>query len=123
MNKIKVSDYIFQYLYNCKAKNIFLVPGGGNMHLTDSVKRNKKINYTNFFHEQSAIIAAESYSRSNSNFGVALVTSGPGATNSITGLVGAWIESVPLLVISGQVKTNDLKKTEKLDSMVRKRLI
>lgn len=114
MSRIKVSDYIFQYLYNCKARNIFLVPGGGNMHLTDSVKKNTKINYTNFFHEQSAVIAAESYSRSNSNLGVALVTSGPGATNAITGVVGAWIESVPLLVISGQVKTSDLKKKKKI---------
>jgi len=114
MQKMKVSDYIFQYLFNCRAKNIFLVPGGGNMHLTDSVKKLKKITYTNFFHEQSAVIAAEAYSRSNNNLGVALVTSGPGSTNSITGVVGAWIESVPLLIISGQVKTKDLKGKRKI---------
>ena len=114
MPKIKVSDFIFKFLHKNSAKHIFLVPGGGNMHLTDAVKRNKNLEYTNFFHEQSAAIAAESYSRSNNNLGVALVTSGPGATNAITGAVGAWIESVPMIIISGQVKTQDLIKKSKI---------
>ena len=114
MPKCKVSDFLFELLRINNAKNIFLVPGGGNMHLTDAVKRNKKLSYTSFFHEQSASIAAESYSRSNNNLGVALVTSGPGSTNAITGLAGAWIESVPLIIISGQVKTSDLIKSRKI---------
>ena len=108
MPKCKVSDFIFEFLRINNASNIFLVPGGGNMHLTDSVKRNKKLSYTSFFHEQSATIAAESYSRTKNNLGVALVTSGPGSTNAITGVAGAWIESIPLIIISGQVKTSDL---------------
>ncbi len=112
--KIKVADYIVELLRINGASNIFLVPGGGNMHLTDAVKRNKKIKYLSFFHEQSASIAAESYSRSKSKLGVALVTSGPGSTNAITGVAGAWIESVPLVVISGQVKTQDIKNNPKI---------
>ena len=112
--KIKVADYIVELLRINGASNIFLVPGGGNMHLTDAVKRNKKIKYLSFFHEQSASIAAESYSRSKSKLGVALVTSGPGSTNTITGVAGAWIESVPLVVISGQVKTQDIKNNPKI---------
>lgn len=107
---ISVSDYIIEFLYKNLCDNIFLVPGGGNMYLVDAVKRHKKIKYTNFFHEQTACIAAEAYSRINNKLGVALVTSGPGATNAITPLAGAYIESLPLIFISGQVKTKDLKK-------------
>tara|TARA_B100001123_G_scaffold29924_1_gene31478 strand:+ start:1976 stop:3598 length:1623 start_codon:yes stop_codon:yes gene_type:complete len=114
MPKCKVSDFIFEFLRINNASNIFLVPGGGNMHLTDSVKRNKKLSYTSFFHEQSATIAAESYSRTKNNLGVALVTSGPGSTNAITGVAGAWIESIPLIIISGQVKTSDLIGKKKI---------
>ncbi len=110
----KISEFLFKFLRKNNAKNICLVPGGGNMHLTDAVKRNKSLKYTSFFHEQSAAIAAESFSRSNNNLGVALVTSGPGSTNAITAVVGAWIESVPLVIISGQVKKNDLKKSKKV---------
>ena len=87
------------------------------MHFTDAVKRNKSLKYTSFFHEQSAAIAAESFSRSNNNLGVALVTSGPGSTNAITAVVGAWIESVPLLVISGQVKRKDRMKEKLMQVM------
>lgn len=112
MPAAKTSEFIFKFLRKNNAKNIFLVPGGGNMYLTDAVKRNKSLKYTNFFHEQSAAIAAESYSRSKNNLGVALVTSGPGSTNALTAVVGAWIESVPLIVISGQVKRDDLKKNK-----------
>ena len=83
----KTSEFIFKFLRKNNAKNICLVPGGGNMHLTDAVKRNKSLKYTNFFHEQSAAIAAESYSRSKNNLGVALVTSGPGSTNALTAVV------------------------------------
>ena len=114
MPKCKVSDFIFEFLRINNASNIFLVPGGGNMHLTDAVKRNKKLNYTSFFHEQSATIAAESYSRTKNNLGVALVTSGPGSTNAITGVAGAWIESIPLIIISGQVKKSDLIGNKKI---------
>ena len=108
--KVKVSDYIVDFFLNKKSNHYFLVPGGGNMHLINSVKKTKKVSYTSFFHEQSACIAAESYSRIKNKVGICLVTSGPGSTNALTGLVGAWIESIPLIIISGQVKTKDLTK-------------
>lgn len=111
-NKITVSDYLFSLLKKNGADDVFLVPGGGNMHLIDSVKKNKNLNYTSFFHEQTATIAAESYSRKKNKLGVSLVTSGPGSTNAITAVAGAWIESIPLIIISGQVKSADIKKNK-----------
>src|SRR5690606_20258664 len=78
------------------------------MHLNDAVGKHAKLDVVACHHEQAAAIAAEAYGRVNENLGVAMVTTGPGATNAITAVAGAWIESVPLLVISGQVKRADL---------------
>ena len=110
----KISDVIVEFFSKKKSNHYFLVPGGGNMHLVDSVKKSKDVKYTSFFHEQSACIAAESFSRINGNLGICLVTSGPGSTNVLTSVVGAWIESIPLIIISGQVKTKDLTKKFKV---------
>ena len=103
----KISDFIFKSIADQGIKNVFLVPGGGNMFLVDSVKRNKKLNGINCFHEQAASISAEGYFRTSGKPGVVLVTSGPGSTNAITGLVGSWIDSIPTIIISGQVKLKD----------------
>jgi acetolactate synthase-1/2/3 large subunit len=81
-----------------------MLPGGGAMHLNDSVGRSSRISYVCTLHEQAASIAAEGYSRITGNLGVAVVTSGPGGTNTITGVAGAWVDSIPILIISGQVK-------------------
>ena len=78
------------------------------MHLVDSLGRNSELQKICCLHEQAAVIAAEAYSQYTNNLGVALVTTGPGATNAITGVAGAWIDSTPLLVISGQVKRSDM---------------
>jgi len=102
---MKLSDYVVSFLENLGVKNIFMLSGGGAMHLVDSVGRNKNIRYICNHHEQAATIAAEAYARLTNNMGVALVTSGPGGTNTITGVIGAWLDSIPILVISGQVKT------------------
>jgi len=102
---IKVSDYIFRFLAAKDIKYLFMLCGGGAMHLNDSVGRNSKISYVCTLHEQAAAIAAEAYSRITGNLGVAVVTSGPGGTNTITGVAGAWVDSIPVLIISGQVKT------------------
>jgi acetolactate synthase-1/2/3 large subunit len=102
---IKVSDYIFSFLAENGIKHVFMLPGGGAMHLVDSVGRNHKISYVCTLHEQAAAIAAEAYSRIGYNLGVALVTSGPGGTNTLTGVAGSWVDSIPVLIISGQVKT------------------
>ena len=109
-----VADYIVSFLEHIGSKKVFLLPGGGNMYLVDAVAKNKKIEAIPMHHEQSTGIAAEAYSRISGKLGVALVTTGPGATNVITGVAGAWIESSPMIVISGQVKTKDMIGSKKL---------
>ena len=107
-NKYRVADYISDYLVQKKIKHVFLLPGGGNMHLVDGVGKNKKIEVVPCLHEQGVSIAAESYSRITENIGAAIITTGPGSTNAITGVTGSWIESIPLLIFSGQVKRSDI---------------
>ncbi|KZS65376.1 MULTISPECIES: thiamine pyrophosphate-binding protein [Mycobacterium] len=105
---MRLADYLFARLRDEGVDAVFLVPGGGAMYLVDALGQNRELRYVPTHHEQAAAIAAEAYSRINGHLGCALVTTGPGATNAITGVAGAWIESVPLLVISGQVKRADL---------------
>ena len=107
--KQRVADYIFATIAKLGVKDVFLLPGGGAMHLVDALGQNKDLNFVPCHHEQAAAIAAEAYARVNEKIGVALVTTGPGATNTLTAVAGAWIESVPLLIISGQVKRADMK--------------
>src|SRR3989338_4426801 len=105
---IKLSDYVINYISKLDIKHIFMLPGGGCMHLVDSIGRNKEIDYVCCLHEQTALISADGYAQYNNNIGVALVTTGPGSTNAITGVAASWIDSTPLLVLSGQVKRKDL---------------
>lgn len=100
----KLSDFVISFIERLGVKHIFLISGGGNIHLVDSVGKNKNIHYVCNYHEQACATAAEAYARVTGNIGVCLVTTGPGATNAITGVVGAWLDSIPMLVISGQVK-------------------
>ena len=109
----RVSDLIADFLCEIGSRHAFALSGGGNMYLIDALNKNKNIEIIPFHHEQTASIAAEAYSRVSEKLGVAVVTSGPGSTNAITGVVGAWIESSPMIVISGQVKTKDLMKNYK----------
>jgi acetolactate synthase-1/2/3 large subunit len=106
---MKLSDYVFQFAADLGVKHVFMVPGGGAMHLVDSLGRQPAIEYVCNLHEQACAIAAEAYARVTNNLGVALVTTGPGGTNAITGVAGAWLESTPCLIVSGQVKRADLK--------------
>ncbi len=105
---MKLSDYVFQFIAGQGVKHVFMFPGGGAMHLVDALGRNKKLTYICNHHEQACAIAAEAYARVTNNLGVALVTTGPGGTNTITGVAGAWLDSTPCLFISGQVKRSDL---------------
>ncbi|HOW58289.1 MAG TPA: thiamine pyrophosphate-binding protein [Candidatus Omnitrophota bacterium] len=105
---IKLSDYVFQFVARLGVQHVFLLPGGGCMHLVDSLGSQKSLEYVSCLHEQAAVIAAEAYAQYTHNIGVALVTTGPGGTNAITGVAGAWIDSTPLLVLSGQVKRSDM---------------
>ena len=104
----RVADYVADFISDADIKHVFLLPGGGSMHLVDAVGKCPGIEVVACLHEQAAGISAEAYSRITENLGVAIVTTGPGATNAITSVVGAWIESVPLIVISGQVKRVDM---------------
>lgn len=94
-----------KFLVKNGVRDVFMVSGGGMMHLVDSLGKNKSIRYISCHHEQACATAAEAYSRTRGNLGVAMVTTGPGGTNAITGVASAWVDSIPILVISGQVRT------------------
>ncbi|WP_462267223.1 thiamine pyrophosphate-binding protein [Mucilaginibacter sp.] len=100
---IRLADYVFNRIAEYTDK-IFLVTGGGAMHLNDAIGRNHNIKYVCCHHEQAASIAAEAYSRVSGKLGVINVTTGPGGINALNGVFGAWTDSVPMLVVSGQVK-------------------
>ncbi len=97
-----------QFIAEAGVRHVFMLSGGGAMHLVDSVGRNRNLTYICNLHEQACAIAADAYSQYTNHLGVALVTTGPGGTNTITGVAGAWLDSTPMLVISGQVKRPDM---------------
>ncbi|MBI5245424.1 MAG: thiamine pyrophosphate-binding protein [Elusimicrobia bacterium] len=105
---MKLSDYVFDFVAMQGVKHVFLITGGGCMHLADSLGRNKKLEYVCCLHEQACAFAAEAYGEYSNRLGVALVTTGPGGTNTVTGVAAAWVESSPCLFLSGQVKRADL---------------
>lgn len=106
---MKVSDYIIKFIETqMKVKHVFILSGGGWMHMLNSLGENKNIDYICTLHEQGAAIAAEAYGQYTNNIGVAIVTTGPGGTNAITGVTAGWIDSTPMMVISGQVKRADM---------------
>jgi len=104
---VRLADYVANTLADHGIRDVFLITGGGAMHLNDSLSRRADIEFVCNLHEQASAIAAENYSKGTNHLGAALVTTGPGATNAITGLVGAWLDSTPCLFISGQVKRAD----------------
>lgn len=108
----KVSDFIFEYLVNKhNISHCFLVTGGGAMHLNDSIGHTKGLTYICNHHEQASAIAAEGYYRTSGQLCVTNVTTGPGGTNAVTGVLGQWLDSIPGLYISGQIKTSTMKDT------------
>lgn len=111
--KVKISDYVIDFIANLGVKHIFLISGGGNIHLIDSIGKSKKIDYVCNHHEQASATAAEAYARIN-GFGACIVTTGPGGTNAITGILGAWLDSIPMICISGQVRSDTLAISTKL---------
>lgn len=109
---IKVSDYIIQKLETLDIGHMFMLPGGGAMHLNDSLGKSKKIKFVCCQNEQGCAIAAEAYARVNNKLGLLMVTTGPGGTNALTGVAGAFLESTPMLIISGQVKRMDMIRNQ-----------
>ncbi len=105
---VRIADYLLGRLADLGIQDIFFLPGGGAMYLNDALACESRITAVPCHHEQACGIAAEAYGRTHqSGFGVAMVTTGPGATNVLTPVAGAWIESLPLFVLSGQVKRPD----------------
>ena len=102
--KQRLADYVADFLVNHGIKDCFMVTGGGAMHLNDALGHKDGLKCLFNHHEQACAIAAESYSRINNKPAALCVTTGPGGTNAITGVVGAWLDSVPMFVISGQVR-------------------
>ena len=101
---MKLSDYIVGRLADWGVRHIFLVTGGGAMHLNDSIGKEPRIQYVCNHHEQASAMAAEAYARISGQPGVVNVTTGPGGINALNGVFGAWTDSIPMLIVSGQVK-------------------
>lgn len=106
---MKLADYVFDFIAGIGVRHVFLVPGGGAMHLNDALGARKDIEFVSNLHEQASAMAAETYAKATGLPGVALLTTGPGGTNALTGVAGAWLDSTPAIFISGQVKRPDLK--------------
>lgn len=101
---MRVADYIFEKLADVGVKNVFMISGGGAMFLNNALGSQKRIKYICNHHEQGSAIAAEGYARITNQLAVVNVTTGPGGTNSLTGVIGQWLDSLPVLYLSGQVK-------------------
>lgn len=103
-NLVRVADYVAARLADAGLTDVFLVTGGGSMHLNDAFGRNKRLRYVACHHEQACAMAAEGYARLTGRPAIVNVTTGPGGTNAITGVWGAFVDSIPMVVVSGQVR-------------------
>ena len=116
---MNLSDYVLKFLEQKKVKNVFTITGGAICFLMDAFSRNKNMTYTSVAHEQAAAMMADSFSRVGPNFSATMVTSGPGATNLLTGIACSWFDSVPSIHICGQVNRYELRKFDKTLEKVR----
>jgi acetolactate synthase-1/2/3 large subunit len=113
---IKLSDYVIARIAKAGVKHVFTLTGGGSMHLNDSLGRSQDLEYVCCLHEQACALAAEAYGE-HSGLGAALVTTGPGSTNAITGVATAWVEGSGCIFISGQAKRVDTIQNRDVRSM------
>lgn len=102
--KIRLADYVANFLVSKGVTDVFSVVGGGAMHLNDALGHNPGLKVTYNHHEQASAIAAEAYARLDNKIAAVCVTTGPGGTNALTGVVGGWLDSIPMFIISGQVR-------------------
>jgi len=114
---MKATDYIISFFESHQIEYIFGYQGGMITHLIDSISKNENVQFIQCYHEQSAAIAAEGYARVSGKFGVAISTSGPGATNMVTGIANAYFDSIPVVYITGQVNTHEYKYQKKIRQM------
>jgi acetolactate synthase-1/2/3 large subunit len=111
--KQRVADYIADFFAGKGITEVFTITGGGAMHLNDAFGHHPGLRCTYNHHEQACAVAAEAYARYSGKIATVCVTSGPGGTNAITGVLGGWLDSVPMFVISGQIKyTTSIKSTK-----------
>jgi acetolactate synthase-1/2/3 large subunit len=115
--KVRVADYIADYLEKLGCEACFLLSGGGMMHLLDAISRKERLHYYCNHHEQAGAMAAEAYARRSGKLGVCYATSGPGGTNTITGIVGAWQDSSPVLFVTGQSKVSQTIRGTKREGL------
>ena len=101
---IRVADYVMSRCVAAGLRRAFVVTGGAAMFLNDALRREDGLSYTCMHHEQAAAMAADGYARIAGRPAIVSVTSGPGAINALNGVFGAWTDSLPMLVVSGQVK-------------------
>lgn len=102
--KQRLADYVADFLVNHGVEDCFSVVGGGAMHLNDALGHKEGLKVTYNHHEQACAIAAEAYARLDNKIAAVCVTTGPGGTNALTGVVGGWLDSIPMFIISGQVR-------------------
>ncbi len=102
--KQRLADYVADFLVNQGVTDCFSVVGGGAMHLNDALGHKEGLKVTYNHHEQACAIAAEAYARLDNRIAAVCVTTGPGGTNALTGVVGGWLDSIPMFIISGQVR-------------------
>lgn len=102
--RVRVADYVAKFLVDHQITDVFSVVGGGAMHLNDALGHHPGLHVTYNHHEQACAIAAEAYARIDQRIAAVCVTTGPGGTNALTGVVGGWLDSIPMLIISGQVR-------------------
>ena len=114
---IKLSDYVIGFLSQVGVKRIFMLTGGGCMHLVDSVGRQPGWEYVCCLHEQAVAYATQAHAEFTGSLAAALVTTGPGGTNAVSGLAAAWLDSNPCIFLSGQVKRADLLTSRGVRSM------
>jgi acetolactate synthase I/II/III large subunit len=107
---MKVSDLVIKFLEDKNISHVFTVSGGGSMHLVDSLGKAKKLKYVCVHHEQVAAMAVEGFYRLKEEVSAAIVTTGPGGTNTLTGVLGCWLDSIPSIFISGQVNLSQTSK-------------
>src|ERR1043165_9817699 len=100
------ADIVIRCLQEEGVEHVFGYPGGAVLYLYDELFKQNKVKHILVRHEQAAVHAADGYARSSNKVGVALVTSGPGVTNAVTGIATAYMDSIPLVIISGQVPTH-----------------
>lgn len=106
-DQVKLSDYVMKFVADLGVRHVFLVTGGGAMHLNQSLSTESRLTPICNSHEQASAICAEGYAKATGGLGVCMVTTGPGGTNAVTGVAGAWLDSTPTLFLSGQVARKD----------------